>query len=572
MTNRMTSPALSNFRQQFPILKQTINGKPLVYLDNAASTQKPHSVIDSYQHYYQTANANVHRASHALSAKATTAYEKSRMHVTNFINAKFSKEIIWTKGSTESINLVAYAWGRSQLKAGDEIVLSYGEHHANIVPWQIVAQQTGAIIKVLPLTENGIIDTTKLADVINDKTRIVCCAHISNVLGRINPIKEIIEFAKQYQALTLIDGAQAIAHVPVDVQALDCDFYVFSAHKMYGPTGVGVLYGKCNQLDKMSPYQAGGEMIKRVSFEKTTFNELPHKFEAGTPNIAGIIAFGAAIEFIDSQQFSVIESYEKALLQYCFEQLSKVPGLSFIVKGQPNIPVFSFQLAGHHNHDVAAELDSMGIAVRSGHHCAMPLMQYLNIDGCIRLSLAAYNTYEEIDNTISALTKISRAGLNVNSKANVVEALNHEQSVDSPIAEIATTQTVANILKLFQRARSWDSKHREIMMLGKKQSRLADEYKNELTLISGCESKAWLNYQKSTLGHFQFQGDSDAKVIRGLIAIVLAAVNNKSSEQILAFDMQEYFEQLGLLQHLSPSRGNGLNAIVKKIHTVVSAN
>jgi SufS family cysteine desulfurase len=577
MENCMANFSLSLFRQQFPILVQAINGKPLVYFDNAASTQKPTAVIDCYQHYYQTSNANVHRASHALSSRATTAYEESRQNLQSFINAKHSKELIWTKGSTESINLVAQSWGRQNLLPDDEIVLSYSEHHANIVPWQIVAEQTGAKIKILPLTSEGKIDTTKLEQTIGAKTRIVCCAHVSNVLGRINPIVEIINFAKQHQALTLIDGAQAIAHLPVDVQALDCDFYVFSAHKMYGPTGVGVLYGKCEILEKMSPYQAGGEMIKSVSFEQTTFNDLPHKFEAGTPNIAGIVAFGATLRFIKAQQPTALAQYESNLTQYCFEQLSQVPGLNFIVAGQPDIPVFSFTMAGQHNHDVAAELDSQGIAVRAGHHCAMPLMQYLNVDGCIRLSLAAYNSIEEIDQAALALKKIS----SLNSHDDVVVTVNKNPSqmlekvndlaVDQiKVSDTAEGLSIDEVLALFSDAKSWDSKHREIMMLGKKQSTLAAKFKNEQSLISGCESKAWLIHQKNKSDCYIFSGDSEAKVIRGLLMIVLAAVNNKTSEQISAFDMPAYFNEIGLLQHLSPSRGNGLKAIVDKIYQIVA--
>jgi SufS family cysteine desulfurase len=559
----MANFSVSCFRQQFPILAQSINGNPLVYFDNAASTQKPLDVIESHKHYYQTNNANVHRASHTLSAKATTAYESTRQNLKQFINARQCNEIIWTKGCTESINLVAQAWGAKNLKPDDEIVLSYSEHHANIVPWQIVAKQTGAKINVLPLTVEGIVDTTRLAEFIGAKTRIVCCGHISNVLGRINPISEIINFAKSYRALTLIDGAQAIAHLSVDVQALDCDFYVFSAHKMYGPTGVGILYGKYEILQEMSPYQAGGEMIKSVSFAGTTFNDLPHKFEAGTPNIAGVVAFGATLAFLENQTLTALSEYEIKLTQYCFEQLSQIPGLNFIVDGQPDIPVFSFTLTGHHNHDVAAELDSLGIAVRAGHHCAMPLMQYLKIDGCIRLSLAAYNSIEEIDKAVLALKKISNAYTSVESATTV----NQRQSQNDNTAD---ELSVDEVLSLFRQAKSWDSKHREIMMLGKKQQRLAEELKDEESMITGCESKAWLIYNKQASGIYSFSGDSEAKVIRGLIAIVLAAVNEKTQQQILAFDMQAYFSQIGLLQHLSPSRGNGLNAIVNKIHEIVS--
>ncbi|MBA6391470.1 SufS family cysteine desulfurase [Colwellia sp. BRX10-3] len=553
------------FRQQFPILKSKINDQSLIYFDNAATTQKPICVIDSYKNYYQMNNANVHRASHALSAKATVAYEEAREQVKKFINAKTSKEVIWTKGSTESINLVAQTWGRSSLEPNDEIVLSYSEHHANIVPWQIVAQQTGAKIKVLALTQTGQIDVDQLEEVIGERTKIVCFGHISNVIGRINPVEEIIRVANKYQALTLVDGAQAIAHLKLDVRALGCDFYVFSAHKMYGPTGVGVLYGKQELLEKMPPYQAGGEMIKTVSFEQTTFNDLPHKFEAGTPNIAGVVALGSTITFIENQDQAALLEYETKLKQYCFEQLSAVKGLKFIVNEAPDIPVFSFTLAGQHNHDVATALDSVGIAVRSGHHCAMPLMKYLNIEGCIRLSLSAYNSFEEIDFTVQQLKIISGSMSNVSEN---LTTLKHDE-ITVLNSHVITNLTVDEILTIFSKAKSWDSKHREIMMLGKKQLRLPEEDRTELSLISGCESKAWLVCYQEAGNLFRFKGDSDAKVIRGLFAIILSAVDNKTASQIRAFDMDNYFIELGLLQHLSPSRGNGLRAIVQKIYRAI---
>lgn len=302
------------FRRQFPLLQKNVNEKPLIYFDNGATTQKPHCVLDAYQDYYSTSNANVHRASHVLSARATRAFEEAREVVKIFINAASSKEIIWTKGTTEGINLIAASWGGSQLKTGDEIVLSYSEHHANIVPWQLVAEKTGAVIKVLPLCDNGTLDESKLAEVITGNTKVVACAHISNVIGRINPLDQIITRAKAVGAITVIDGAQAIAHLTVDVQALDCDFYLFSAHKMFGPTGVGVLYGRLALLEQMPPYQGGGEMIQTVSFAGTRFNELPFKFEAGTPNIAGVVALAEAVRFLKQHQGQAFRDYEHKLI------------------------------------------------------------------------------------------------------------------------------------------------------------------------------------------------------------------------------------------------------------------
>lgn len=553
------------FRQHFPLvvnnalLNSPIERRtPLVYLDNGATTQKPDCVIDCHQYFYQNINANVHRASHLLSAKATTAFEQARHTVQTFINAKTHKEIIWTKGATESINLVASSLGKKILGLGDEIILSVSEHHANIVPWQLIAEQTGAVIKTISLDAAGRIDLTNFDTLLTDKTKIVCCAHVSNVLAKINPINEIIQKAKSVGAITVIDGAQAIAHFSVDVQALDCDFYVFSAHKMYGPTGVGVLYGKEMLLEAMPPYQSGGEMINTVSFKKqTTFNSLPFKFEAGTPNIAGVIAFTKAIKFIRQYPSAEIAEYEQRLTQYCYQALSQISAVEFIVEQMPDIPVIAFTLKGHHNHDIATGLDSYGVAVRSGHHCAMPLMEYLNISGCLRVSMAPYNSFTEIDFFIECLINI------IKQESDSSIATVSKKCIDnSEVEDIA-------IIEKFSNVKSWDSRHREIMLLGKQLERLNKNRRSEKTLVRGCESLAWIEATKNSQGVYHFQADSDAKIIRGLLAIVLAVFNDKTAEQIKAFDINAYFKRLGLIQHLSPSRGNGVLAIVAKIKEFV---
>ncbi len=556
------------FRQQFPLLSNGSTAladqqastaqKRLLYFDNAATSQKPRCVIEAQTHFYQNQNANVHRGSHQLSAVATQQFEQVRTTIKKFINARSSKEIIWTKGSTEAINLVANSWGLNNLNAGDEIVLSYAEHHANIVPWQIVAQQTGAIIKILPLTKAGRIDEKQLDNVISTNTRLVCINHISNVIGKINPIINIIKRAKQVGALTLIDGAQAIAHCSVDVQQLNCDFYLFSAHKMYGPMGLGVLYGKEALLNAMPPYQFGGEMIKKVTITNSTFNELPYKFEAGTPNVAAVIAFAQALKFIYAYGASLVD-YEQKLTAYCYQQLNQLDAVNFIVEDCPDIPLFSFQLAKHHNHDVATTLDSMGVAVRSGHHCAMPLMDYLNISGCVRVSLAAYNTFAEVDYFIRCLKDIISASTLTTQVP--LQSLGHDKQLTS-----------SEIIKIFSLSKGWDVRHREIMLLGKNLFRLDQEQRNEQSLISGCESLAWLTFSQDKQGRFFFVADSDAKIIRGLLVIVLAAFNGKNSEEIFTFDIETYFTQLGLLQHLSPSRGNGIKAIVNKIKMIAQVS
>ncbi|ATY79452.1 cysteine desulfurase CsdA [Aeromonas veronii] len=394
-------------RSQFPALAQEVNGHPLVYLDNAATTQKPQAVLDAIVHYYGADNANVHRAAHALSGRATRAFEAARETVARFINAPRSHEVIWTRGTTEAINLVAQSWGMSELKAGDEIILSTLEHHANIVPWQLVAQRTGAVIRVIPLDERGDLDLAAYHAMLGPRTRLVSVAHVSNALGTVNPVKEMVAAAKAVGALTLIDGAQAVAHLEMDVQAIGCDFYAFSGHKLYGPTGIGVLWGRTELLERMPPWQAGGEMIERVSFSGTTFNTLPFKFEAGTPHIAGAIGLAAAIDFVMGQDRQWLANHEQALTDYLVTGLQQVPGLRLIGEPGQRAGAVSFLLEDIHPQDAATLLDMQGIALRVGHHCAMPLMESLGIGGTMRASLACYNNRDDVDALLAALHKLS---------------------------------------------------------------------------------------------------------------------------------------------------------------------
>lgn len=393
-------------RGQFPALAQEVNGHPLVYLDNAATTQKPQAVLDAINHYYRADNANVHRAAHALSGRATRAFEDARETVARFINAPRSHEVIWTRGTTEAINLVAQSWGMSELRAGDEIVLSTLEHHANIVPWQLVAQRTGAVIRVVPLDERGDLDMAAYLAMLGPRTRLVSVAHVSNALGTVNPVEQIVAAAKAVGALTLIDGAQAVAHLEVDVQAIGCDFYAFSGHKLYGPTGIGVLWGRTELLERMPPWQAGGEMIDRVSFSGTTFNTLPFKFEAGTPHIAGAISLAAAIGFVMEQDKDSLASHEAALTDYLVAGLQQVPGLRLVGEPGQRAGAVSFLLDDIHPQDAATLLDMQGIALRVGHHCAMPLMESLGIGGTLRASLACYNNRDDVDALLAALHKL----------------------------------------------------------------------------------------------------------------------------------------------------------------------
>lgn len=390
-------------RRDFPVLTQEINGKPLVYLDSAASSQRPRSVIDAISRYYEHDHANVHRGVHTLSQRATDGFEGAREIVRGFINARESKEIIFLRGTTEAVNLVAQSFARPKLGPGDEILISGLEHHANIVPWQLVCEQTGAQLKVIPITAQGEVDFAAFEALIGPRTRLLALAHVSNALGTIVPVERFIAVAKRHGVPVLLDGAQAVPHAKVDVQALDCDFYCFSGHKMLGPTGIGVLYGRKALLEAMPPWQGGGDMILTVSFEKSTYNQLPWKFEAGTPDIAGAIGLAAAIDYLDRIGMDRIASYENELLEYATERLTALPGLRIVGTAREKAAVVSFVLEGIHPHDIGTILDTEGVAIRTGHHCAMPVMQFFKIPATARASLAFYNTFEDIDRLVAAL-------------------------------------------------------------------------------------------------------------------------------------------------------------------------
>lgn len=396
---------VDRIRQDFPILTRTVNNKPLVYLDNGATTQKPRQVIDAIVEYYTQLNSNVHRGVHHLSQLATDAFEVTRRKLKPFVNAAHEYEIILTKGTTEGINLVATCYGRAFVKAGDEIIISAMEHHSNIVPWQMLCEEKGATLKVIPINEAGELDMDVYRSMLGNRTKMVAVTYVSNALGTINPVAEVIELAHAAGAPVLLDAAQAIQHLPIDVQALDVDFLVFSGHKMYGPTGVGVLYGKEKWLDEMPPYQGGGEMIKEVSFEKTTYNELPFKYEAGTPNIEAGICLAHAIDYINAVGLEQVAQYEHGLLEYATQRLSEVPGLRIVGTAREKSSVISFLLDGAHPYDVGVILDKMGIAVRTGHHCTQPLMDRFGIPGTVRASIAMYNTQADIDALVTGVER-----------------------------------------------------------------------------------------------------------------------------------------------------------------------
>ncbi|MEO7314660.1 MAG: cysteine desulfurase [Ginsengibacter sp.] len=394
-----------HIREQFPVLNRLVNKKPLVYFDNAATSQKPQRVIDALTDYYSNYNANIHRGIHTLAEEATSAYEATRVAVKDFLGAKYSEEIIFTRGTTESINLVAFTWGRKNIQEGDEIIISGMEHHSNIVPWQIVCEEKKGILKVIPVSDEGEISIEGFKNLLSTRTKLVSIAHVSNALGTINPVEEMISLAHKAGAIVLVDGAQSAVHLDIDVQKMDCDFFAFSGHKVYGPTGIGILYGKKKILEEMPVFMGGGEMIKEVTFEKTTYNELPYKYEAGTPNIADTIALKYALEFAKEINRVFGKSHEQELLEYATAQLKKIDGLEIIGRAKNKIGVISFIIKGIHPQDLGVLLDNQGVAVRTGHHCTQPLMKRFGIPGTVRASFAVYNTIEEIDIFITALHK-----------------------------------------------------------------------------------------------------------------------------------------------------------------------
>ena len=547
----MQSKSSYTLRQYFPFFSSSCS-QSAVYLDSAATSQKLQSVIDITQQYYQERSVNVHRSSHQLAANVTEQFEQSRRTIQHFIGARSHKEIVWTKGATESINLVASSLAKSHFKAGDSIVVSALEHHANIVPWQQIAQANNLQLQVMPVDNNGVLKLTESLQLITSNTAMVALGHVSNALGNINPIKAIINKAKELGALTLIDGTQAVSHLAVNVQQLDCDFYVFSGHKMFGPTGIGVLYGKYDLLEQLPPYQLGGEMIKHVSFTQTTFQPPPLKFEAGTPNIAGVLGIAVASEFIQQHRATLL-ALEHELYQQLLDTLSAIPQVKLWGDRVNSICVLSFTLQGVNHYDLAVLLDKRNIAVRVGHHCAMPLMNKLGIDGTIRVSLAPYNNNADIQTFRSALVEcISLLTEPTTQTATVDMLLDEKQALLLPIAES------------IKQAKSWDQTYRQMMLAGKSLARLHDHYKTQESAVNGCESEVWIRCLVDK-GLIVLEGDSPSKIIRGLLAVLFEALSGKTAKQVLVFNLVDYLETLHLGKHLSQSRGNGLSAVMEKI-------
>ncbi len=536
-----------------------VQGKRLVYLDSAATAQKPRSVIDAVSRFYEHDNSNIHRGAHTLAVRATEAYEASRKTVQRFMNAAQQEEIIFVRGTTEAINLIAQSYGRMELGPGDEVLLTAMEHHSNIVPWQLVCEQTGAKVVVAPINDRGELIFEEFEKLLGPKTKIVAVAHVSNALGTVNPIAKIVEAAHGVGAVVVVDGAQGILHTKVDVQALDCDFYAFSGHKIYGPTGIGILYGRHDLLKRMPPYQGGGSMIRSVTFEKTTFEEPPLRFEAGTPDIAGVVGLMEAIRYVESLGIEKIAAHEHALLELAASQLSTVDGLRIIGTAAEKASVISFVVEGLHADDIGKMLDREGVAVRVGHHCAEPLMKRFNVSATARASIAVYNTAEDVH----ALAAAVRKAVNVMRGACAVQKVEVRPSSES------IDQTIARVLREFESCADWEAKYQRLIDVGRSHPHIPDDYKQERFKVKGCQSTVWL--------HARLEGDkvlysaeSDALIVNGLVALLLRVYSNRTPDEVLKTE-PTFLKEMGLAENLSQVRSNGLAAMVRDIRSYAAA-
>ncbi len=578
LTNPQPVPAASfdvqRVRADFPILGISVHGKPLIYFDNGATTQKPQAVLDAIQRYYESENANVHRGVHWLSQAATRGYEEARETVRAFINAPEACEIIFTRGTTEGINLVAHSLELSGLKPGDEIIVSEMEHHSNIVPWQLACQRTGAVLKVIPINDAGELQLDAFTKLLNDKTKLVSVVHISNSLGTINPVGEMIRLTRNRarNALVLIDGAQSVAHHPVDVQTLDCDFFAFSGHKLYGPTGIGVLFGKRAVLERMPPYQAGGDMIETVAFTGTTFAPLPNKFEAGTPHIAGAIGLAAAINYVQSVGFDTIVPHERQLLAYAADRIGSVSGVRLIGTAKDKADVVSFVVENPPlgTYDLGLALDREGIAIRTGHHCCMPVMNRLNVSSTARVSLAMYNTRSEIDRLVAVLT--AHIG---EQKARLATRHTQSKATGTSIASLQfapqTADTIetaaAELLSDFELFDDAQGKLQYLEDLGANLPELPESLKTDATRVHGCMSIVHLvaRGMPTEPGRIEFLADSDASTVRGLVGMMQRLFSGQDARAVLAFDLDAFLKRLGIDKIVTTRRRIGLDGLIKKI-------
>lgn len=551
----MTQFDIQKIRKDFPILDRTVHGgKRLVYLDSAASSQKPRQVIDAISHYYESTHSNIHRGAHALATEATDAYEAARKKIARFIGASLPEEIIFVRGTTEGINLVAQSYGRARLEEGDEILITEMEHHSNIVPWQLVCEETGAKLRVVPVNDRGEFIWDEFERLLGPRTKLVAVTHVSNSLGTVNPIREIVEAAHRQDVPVLVDGAQGVPHMAVDVTLLGCDFYAFSGHKMFGPTGIGVLYGKERLLRAMPPYQGGGGMIRTVSFEKTTFEDPPFKFEAGTPDIAGAVGLGAAIDYIESIGIAAINAHEHELIVYGMEKLRAIDGLRMIGTAEDHAGVLSFVVDGIHADDIGRLVDREGIAVRVGHHCTQPLMKRFGIPATVRASVSVYNTKEEIDALVAAVRKAVHV-MTRTCPVGRAEVRPSDESIE---------ETQDRIVAEFASIDDWEERYQKIIDLGRRHPRIAEEYRDEKYIVRGCQSTVWLHAKLEDDGRVTLTAESNAMIVNGLITLLLRVYNGRTPDEIVETEPR-FIREIGLSTHLSQARANGLFAMLEQI-------
>ena len=556
-------------RADFPILSTTVYGKPLVYLDNGATTQKPAAVIERISRYYREENANIHRGVYRLSQVATEAYEGARRTVQRFLGATDEREVIFTRGTTEGINLVAASYARTTLKRGDEIILSNLEHHSNIVPWQIAAEAAGATIRVIPVNDDGELLLDEYAKLLNERTKIVAVNHVSNALGTINEVRTICNMAQGVGAKVVIDGAQWVAHFKTDLREIGCDFYTFSGHKLFGPTGIGVLWGRRELLEAMPPFMGGGDMIESVTFEKTRYAQLPNKFEAGTPDIAGAVGLGAAIDYLTSLGFDAFHDHEQRLLRYATEQLKQVPGLRIIGTAKKKAGVISFVLEDPplSAMDAGARLDREGIAVRTGHHCCQPLMERFNVPATVRASFAFYNTTDDVDALVAALRKI-RAEAGAKPVAAPQRGAGTVPEIEFPESPAPSPDAAAEELAdVFEMLGDRDARNEYVLDLGGKLPHTFDVLKKLTGRVPGCMSEVYLinRPRPGAPDRIQFAADANAEIVRGLIAILQKLFSGQRAADVLAFDVEAFFRRIELDQFISSQRRNGLAGMVQRI-------
>ncbi len=544
---------VARVRADFPALRQRVHDRPLVYLDSAASALKPQPVIDRLANYYALEHSNVHRGVHYLSQHATEAYEAARARVAQFIGAACAHEILFTRGTTEGINLVANAFGHRHVSAGDEIIITVMEHHSNMVPWQLLCARANAKLHVASISADGTLDAEQVTDLISEHCRLIALAHVSNSLGSINPVQEVIAAAHARDIPVLLDGAQSLPHLPIDVQALDCDFYCASGHKAYGPTGIGFLYGKEKLLEDMPPWQGGGDMIAHVTPTHATWAELPHKFEAGTPHIAGALGLHAALDYLDAIKADALHAHESDVLSYACAQLQNVPGLRLIGRPRQRAGAISFLLDQAHPYDTGQVLDRAGIAVRTGHHCTMPLMAHLGITGTVRASFGLYNTRDDVDALVAGLHE-----------AKHILCHSRTTTITSQTALDTIAERQAELLDALELFEDPDGRREYLIELGDNLEELPEQYRTESNRIRGCQAMVWLHVEKVN-GRLLFKADSDALITRGLIAVLVGLLNNQRPQAILDLDLEALMNKLGLPDLITARRKNGLGHMIARM-------